>query len=201
MGAIDQKTIERFKEKAALVSIEISEVKNLTEAMDQAAEICAAARPARLVTASQRQPQPAENILAAPALNDADFKALSEAGGQRKLRVINNGLRANLSGVEAAFTIADMGIADTATIVLNSLSEETRLATMVCETHIVALPKSKIFMDSYQVEDHLRELLNENAMYAAFISGPSRTADIERVLTIGVHGPVAMRVLLMDEEA
>jgi len=36
--------------------------------------------------------------------------------------------------------------------------------------------------------------------YLSFISGASRTADIERVLTIGVHGPRELHLLILDEE-
>jgi L-lactate dehydrogenase complex protein LldG len=35
--------------------------------------------------------------------------------------------------------------------------------------------------------------------YLSFITGPSRTADIERVLTIGAHGPERLIILLVDE--
>jgi L-lactate dehydrogenase complex protein LldG len=35
--------------------------------------------------------------------------------------------------------------------------------------------------------------------YLAFITGPSRTADIERVLTIGVHGPERLIIVLVDD--
>jgi L-lactate dehydrogenase complex protein LldG len=36
--------------------------------------------------------------------------------------------------------------------------------------------------------------------YLACVTGPSRTADIERVLTIGVHGPRQLVILAVDEE-
>lgn len=197
MAQINQQLVELFKTKAKLVSIETAELKDMAEAIERAAELCAAKEPARV--GKNIETGGLEKILAAPGLPDPQYADLRKAAEARGVKVINRGLRENLSGVDAAFTTAEMGIAATATSVLASLSEELRLATMVCERHIVALPKSKIVEDSYQAEELLRSLLGEKAMYAAFISGPSRTADIERVLTIGVHGPVEMHVLLLDQ--
>ena len=45
----------------------------------------------------------------------------------------------------------------------------------------------------------LEQLRPEQINYISFITGPSRTADIERVLTIGVHGPERLIIVVVDE--
>ena len=107
-------------------------------------------------------------------------------------------MRGHLAGIDVGFSIADMAIAETATCVLECRSEDARLAGMVCEIHVIAVPKSCIVNTSYEAEDYLRKLMSDGPMYTAFISGPSRTADIERVLTIGVHGPLELHIALME---
>jgi L-lactate dehydrogenase complex protein LldG len=99
----------------------------------------------------------------------------------------------------AGVTTANFAFADTGTIVLNSTEEPVRLATTLPERHFVLLDPRKILPDSLAAVPYLRQL---HAMsprhFLAYITGPSRTADIERVLTIGVHGPKELHLLLIE---
>ena len=113
--------------------------------------------------------------------------------------MIERGLRDHLEGIDIGFTIADYGIAETGTLVLNSSSEEVRLATMISEIHVAVLAVSRIRETSYDLESELKRFMQSPADYTAFITGASRTADIERVLTLGVHGPLELHILLLED--
>ncbi|MDR1921861.1 MAG: lactate utilization protein [Candidatus Adiutrix sp.] len=205
MNKIDQAAVALFKAKAAPVSIFLTEVKGLTEAMDYAVEVCEKKEPFRPLLASSAAPDvPAApgvpvKIMAAPELSEPDFLKLTQKGGAKGFSVIRDGLRRHLAGIDVGFTEADLALADTATSVLACQREDTRLATMICEIHVMALAKSKIAPDSARAENFLNELMKSGVMYTAFISGCSRTSDIERVLTLGVHGPLELHVALMEE--
>jgi L-lactate dehydrogenase complex protein LldG len=98
----------------------------------------------------------------------------------------------------AGVTGANFGIADTGTVVLESTDEATRLASTLPERHFVLLDPDKIVPDGIAAATHLRALHQRDARnFIAYITGPSRTADIERVLTIGVHGPKQLHILLV----
>ena len=135
--------------------------------------------------------------IAAPGLSGKDLshlKAACKAGG---LKILTKNLRGNIGQISTGFTVADWGIAETATLVMDSTSEDFRIATMLCETHVAILPKSKIVPDAMSLENELSSALKAAPRYLAFISGASRTADIERVLTIGVHGPQELHLMIV----
>jgi L-lactate dehydrogenase complex protein LldG len=98
----------------------------------------------------------------------------------------------------AGLTGANFALADTGTLVLESTAEEIRLASTLPERHFVLLDPEKILADGRAAIPVLRALHRRDPRnYIAYITGPSRTADIERVLTIGVHGPSELHILLL----
>ncbi|MDL2226073.1 lactate utilization protein [Deltaproteobacteria bacterium OttesenSCG-928-M10] len=206
MASLDPSLAELFKAKAAPVGTIVAETEGLDQALDYALNICRQKDNCELLLAGGdeksvihdgRVRRSAAKILAAPELAEARFAELAEAGAARGITVIRDGLREHLAGLEVGFSLADLAVAETATAVLACPGEEARLSAMICETHIIAVPKSKIVETSYQAEDYLRDIMG-GIMYAAFISGCSRTSDIERVLTLGVHGPLELHVVLMN---
>ncbi len=196
MAKFDAAAVELFKTKARAVSTVVVEKEDMAAALDYAIEVCLAKEPLRpMMEMAEAHPG---RVLAAPAVSEADFQLLARRGAERGLTVVRDGLRQRLAGIDLALTYADLAVADTATCVLGCPDENERLATMIGEVHVMVLPKSRVVGDIYQAEDRLRSLLGQEAMYAAFISGCSRTSDIERVLTLGVHGPLELHVVLLN---
>jgi L-lactate dehydrogenase complex protein LldG len=90
----------------------------------------------------------------------------------------------------------DFGLADTGTVVQDASSVPLRLASTLPEIHVALLRTGAILPG---LDELMPRLEPARSPYLSFITGPSRTADIERVLTIGVHGPVRLVIVCVDE--
>ena len=113
------------------------------------------------------------------------------------VEIIVDDFRRLAPAAAAGLTGANFAIAATGTVVLESTAEDIRLASTLPERHFVLLDPAKIVSDSGAAVPLLRQLhARLPQTYLAYITGPSRTADIERVLTIGVHGPKELHILL-----
>jgi L-lactate dehydrogenase complex protein LldG len=99
---------------------------------------------------------------------------------------------------DARFGISQMGwaMADTGTLVQNSTAIEQRLVSSLPTIHIALVATAGLLADLPAL---LTRLHPKDSAYIAMITGPSRTADIERVLTIGVHGPERLIIVFVDE--
>ncbi|MRT92592.1 lactate utilization protein [Ancylomarina sp. 16SWW S1-10-2] len=108
-------------------------------------------------------------------------------------------VQAGEAGIKNALVELDYAIAETGTVVIDSLNENKRLATCLAEKLFVVMPKSKLVSRLNDVADFIEERTSDMGGYVAFITGASRTADIERVLTVGVHGPKEMTVIILND--
>ncbi|MFI3272783.1 MAG: lactate utilization protein [Pseudomonadota bacterium] len=193
--------VQLMREKASAVAATVVEVANIQEAYAYALDICEKKEPCLIMpTGGDAETHSAtDRIIAAPNLSEAEYETFSALCAERGIICMQSGLRKLLGGFDIGLTHVDLGIAETGTCVLNSNSESVRIASMVCEYHLAILPKSKIVETSYEAEDILATLMQQGTPhFTAFISGPSRTADIERVLALGVHGPLELHLIIVE---
>jgi L-lactate dehydrogenase complex protein LldG len=101
--------------------------------------------------------------------------------------------RADIGISEAEFAIAESG-----TLVENSYSIWRRLVSAMPSVHIALVRANRIVKDFESTFEILKTRIFD-ASHISFITGPSITADIERVLTIGVHGPGKLVVIFIQE--
>jgi len=91
-------------------------------------------------------------------------------------------------------TKAVCGLADTGSIVIVDGEGNPLQASLLPRVHIVVLCASSILPT---LADAMRLPILQQSRAAVVITGPSRTADIEMSLTIGMHGPGELHVFLM----
>ena len=201
--------VEEFKTKAAAANAIVHEAGTITEAIPYLIEICEQKAPCELLIEEPGTPEGpyspngvptrVQRIIAAPDLDESTYTALEDAAQKKGILCIRNGLRQYLAGVDLGITHAVLGVAASGTCMIDTSSEEVRLASMTAEVSILILRKSEIVPDLPSTAQKLREKQKDGRVsYMSFITGPSRTADIERVSAIGVHGPLKLHIILLE---
>jgi L-lactate utilization protein LutC len=97
--------------------------------------------------------------------------------------------------IRVGVTKAICGLADTGSILVAAGEADHLQASLLPEIHIAVLCDSDL---RPSLSDALRLPIVRTSKSAVFITGPSRTGDIEFSLTIGVHGPGEVHVFLVD---
>lgn len=177
--------LETFTTKAAAVSAEVHHLPTRSAALDFIVELC------------QR-----ENICDSPKsygvwvdgsfLNGVNKQELSQKVPGLRFDVT----RETAAAAKIGISQIDLAISDTGTLVQNAAAVNDRLASSLPAIHVALVPTSGI---QPNMATALKKLHPRLCKYISMITGPSRTADIERVLTIGVHGPGRLIVVFVDE--
>jgi L-lactate dehydrogenase complex protein LldG len=188
--------LARFIGEATAVGAFLYRADNDEQAGDLIGQICDRASVTE-VAVSGAERLVALRVPAHLATHNQSVIATDEMSAGSKDRLINR-----LASCGAGITAVEYAIAETGTLVLTSDEELALLVSLLPPIHIAVLRPSQIRSTLTAVVNEL----SENRMRGdtpcrstTFITGPSRTSDVELTLSIGVHGPKELHVIVLGE--
>ena len=183
--------VERFRQALEAVAGRCLVVRDEAEAADALRRIIVE-RGARRIAVSD---SPLAQRVAALA------ESLAAENSGEKSELLRDAGAAELFDCDLGVTGAQWGVAETGTLVLESDAERHRLASLVPAAHVALVEAGQVGQTLGEVLRAINER-GEAALSRAitFITGPSRTSDIELTLAIGVHGPAELYVVVIEGE-
>lgn len=191
-------TLERFRAEFERVAGVFHRVATAADVPAELERIC------RERAARQLVAWPAEElgVAIAPALAEAGIavesmpRAVPPDGERRRLR-------ARIAEADLGVTGADLAVAETGTLVLMSAAGRPRSTSLLPACHVAVFDRTALLESLEQVglaleAWHEGPTPPERGAAITFITGPSRTADIELTLTRGVHGPKEIHAIFVD---
>jgi len=175
--------INRFSEMVTAGKGEVYQVANLEAALEQVDIILHELQAKQVVV---NQVEPFNQFDPAKRWPDFEWHVVGQSKGD---------LRSFCSTAEVGLSGAEVALAETGSIIVSSGAGRSRLATLLPPVHLAVVPTSKLTTDLFTWTAARQGQVPANTV---IISGPSKTADIEQVLAIGVHGPKRFIVVLYE---
>ncbi len=175
-----------FQQRLTAVGGEVHEVAGLAQAAEIIAAHPALANRKIVVAPDFAARQPWEGII--PLLRD------------KGIEIRKAGSTASVADAPAGLSGAELAIAETGSVLLAENSLEARVVGMLTLTHFVLVREETLLPmleDAGILLQQLTKAGPDQRHYISLVTGPSRTADIERTLTIGVQGPKALCVIIV----
>jgi L-lactate dehydrogenase complex protein LldG len=173
---INGELVGRFRAKAEYLSSTVGSVASLAEVPAAIAGYLAA------------------NGLKNEAVATTDVGHLDWAGSGLKIEA-RSAVDADKTGISGCFC----AIAETGTLMLLSGPETPATVSLLPETHIALVDVSRIVATMEDAFALLRTERGSLPRAVNFISGPSRTGDIEQTIVLGAHGPCRVHLILIGE--
>jgi|SRR5690606_606433 len=106
-----------------------------------------------------------------------------------------------LSNCDVAITGCEFLVARTGSIVMSAAEQSGRRTSVYAPVHICIARTSQLVYDVRDALEGIKQKYNDRIpSLITFATGPSRTADIEKTLVVGVHGPKEVYVFLIDDK-
>ena len=119
-----------------------------------------------------------------------DFAMNAEVSGF----VVHRGAVPSIERAEVSRAV--YALADTGSVVLAASPEEPRAASLLPNVHVTLVPEDVILPG---IEELFTAVGGDLPSSLAIVTGPSRSADIEQLLTVGVHGPGEVHVVIQGK--
>ena len=105
---------------------------------------------------------------------------------------------ADLANLDYAFIKGSYAVTENGAIWVSDKNICNRLIPFICKHLVIVIDTAHILADMHQAYAAIN--IREDG-YGVFIAGPSKTADIEQSLVIGAHGPLSMKVYILQKES
>ncbi len=182
----------RFTERVSRLGVTVERFGSLDEVADLVKNLAEAV------------PADVRRVVLAPGV-EKSYPALRqalEARGVTLTPVDVQNPAATFGALAVGVSEAMLGLAETGTYAVAD-SYADRLVRMLAHRHVVILEMARLVPGLDEAGAWLSRRFTDSdeaeaASYASFITGPSRTADIEMSLTVGAHGPAELRIVLLD---
>lgn len=174
-----------FAENAQIASVEIKIVKSYKDAIADILKI-AKATDAKMIAGVGADE--CEELADVYAEVNKSFKVYTD-----KFDIVKN-----KNELDIGITLGEFGVGETGSICVDNYAYEARIASMLPLINIIFMPKNYIVNNMQDAFDVLAKVFWKG--YSGFVTGPSRTSDIERVLTLGVHGPSRVILFAIEDD-
>ena len=180
---------DQFAREAQAAEAEVLRVSSLAEAREGVRELLKKLGAERIVQ------------------GDTDgLRALDAGGDGLELTSIRldesgqNDLRVAIAAAEVGLTEAEYGVAESGTLVLLHRPGQGRAISLLPPVHVAVVRAADLLPDLAALFRRLATDPRYPASAVTLITGPSRTGDIEFVITKGVHGPREVHIVLVEED-
>ena len=100
----------------------------------------------------------------------------------------------NLENIDLAIVEGELGVSENGAIWVTANNSMVRALPFITNDLVIILEKEKLCLHMLQAYDNISQ---RDRDFGVFISGPSKTADIEQCLVVGAHGAMSLTVLLV----
>jgi L-lactate dehydrogenase complex protein LldG len=127
----------------------------------------------------------------------AERAAVVAAIGGAGIGLIGGATPREAEPAAAGVSRASFAVAETGSLAVVGNEPQPRLATTLVPLHVVLVDEASVLASLDEAGAEIEALMTSGTRYVSLVTGPSRTADVEKTLAVGVHGPREVCVVLV----